>query len=48
LWLTISIVRGLAVRRLWQDDAQRFRRLFVLWRRMVAQYLKALPGTGPT
>ena len=39
LWLTISIVRGLAVRRLWQHDAPRFKRLFALWRQMVAQYL---------
>jgi hypothetical protein len=37
LWLTISIVRGLAVRRLWQHDAPRFKRLFELWREMVAQ-----------
>jgi AcrR family transcriptional regulator len=42
LWLTISIVRGLAVRRLWQHDAPRFTRLFTLWRRMVAQYLAGL------
>lgn len=39
LWLTLSIVRGLAVRRLWQHDAPRFNRLFRLWREMVAQYL---------
>jgi AcrR family transcriptional regulator len=42
LWLTISIVRGLAVRRLWQHDAPRFNRLFKLWREMVAKYLEAL------
>ena len=45
LWLTISIVRGLAVRRLWQHDAPRFNRLFRLWRRMVGQYLAALSAT---
>lgn len=39
LWLTISIVRGLAVRRLWQHDAPRFKRLFKLWRQMVVSYL---------
>ncbi|MBL8360941.1 MAG: TetR/AcrR family transcriptional regulator [Rubrivivax sp.] len=39
LWLTLSIVRGLAVRRLWQHDPPRFKRLFRLWREMVAQYL---------
>lgn len=44
LWLTISIVRGLAVRRLWQHDAPRFKRLFKLWRQMVTQYL-ASPGS---
>lgn len=42
LWLTLSIVRGLAVRRLWQHDAPRFKRLFKLWREMVAQYLGSL------
>lgn len=42
LWLTISIVRGLAVRRLWQNDTQRFSRLFKLWRKMVVLYLEAL------
>jgi AcrR family transcriptional regulator len=39
LWLTLSIVRGLAIRRLWQHDPPRFKRLFALWRRMVAVYL---------
>ena len=41
LWLTISIVRGLALRRLWQYDPPRFKRLFKLWREMVARYLDA-------
>lgn len=45
LWLTLSIVRGLAVRRLWQHDPPRFRRLLLLWRRMVASHLAA-PGAG--
>lgn len=53
LWLTLSIVRGLAVRRLWQHDAPRFDRLFKLWRQMVANYLLALapsavPAGSPT
>jgi len=39
LWLTLSIVRGLAIRRLWQHDPPRFNRLFRLWREMVAAYL---------
>ncbi|MDO8451197.1 MAG: helix-turn-helix domain-containing protein [Rhodoferax sp.] len=47
LWLTISIVRGLAVRRLWQNDTRRFNRLFRLWRQMVACYLEALPHLEP-
>lgn len=41
LWLTNSIVRGLAVRRLWQDDPPRFKRLFALWREMVGNHLAA-------
>ena len=40
LWLTNSIVRGLAVRRLWQDDPPRFKRLVLLWRRMAINYLR--------
>ena len=47
LWLTLSIVRGLAVRRLWQHDAPRFKRLFTLWRQMVSQYLASLPPSKP-
>ena len=47
LWLTLSIVRGLAVRRLWQHDAPRFNRLFKLWRQMVAQYLSAPSLAAP-
>ena len=46
LWLTMSIVRGLAVRRLWQHDAPRFNRLFKLWRHMVANHLDALPQSA--
>ena len=42
LWLTLSIVRGLAVRRLWQHDAPRFNRLFRLWREMAVTYLASL------
>lgn len=48
LWLTISIVRGLAVRRLWQHDAPRFNRLFKLWREMVAKYLAGLAPPSAT
>jgi AcrR family transcriptional regulator len=45
LWLTISIVRGLAVRRLWQNDARRFNRLFLVWRQMVASYVESLTSS---
>jgi AcrR family transcriptional regulator len=47
LWLTIAIVRGLAIRRLWQHDAPRFKRLFKLWREMVRSYLAGLPDELP-
>jgi AcrR family transcriptional regulator len=46
LWLTISIVRGLAIRRLWQHDAPRFNRLFKLWRDMVTSHLLSLPAAA--
>lgn len=46
LWLTLSIVRGLALRRLWQHDPPRFKRLFRLWREMVTRYLASLETTG--
>ncbi len=39
LWLTLAIVRGLAIRTLWQDERDRFRRLYDLWRDMVRGYL---------
>jgi AcrR family transcriptional regulator len=42
LWMTNSIVRGLAVRRLWQDEPLRHQRLFQLWRQMVTAYLSKL------
>ena len=48
LWLTLSIVRGLAIRRLWQHDPPRFNRLFRLWRTMVSGYLASLPAPPPT
>jgi len=47
LWLTLSIVRGLAIRRLWQHDPPRFNRLFRLWRDMVAAYLATLQPAKP-
>jgi AcrR family transcriptional regulator len=35
LWLTLGLVRGLAVRMLWQNEPARFDRLLALWRRIV-------------
>jgi AcrR family transcriptional regulator len=41
LWLTISIVRGFAVRRILADEPRRFKRLLSLWQEMVQVYLKS-------
>jgi hypothetical protein len=58
LWLTLGLVRGLAIRMLWQDEPERFDRLLELWRRIVEGYVKessrapsspripAAPGVG--
>jgi AcrR family transcriptional regulator len=40
LWLTLGLVRGLAIRMLWQDDPERFDRLLRLWRTIVDGYAK--------
>lgn len=40
LWLTISIVRGLAIRKLLADDPVRFRQVLALWRSMVRDFLR--------
>jgi hypothetical protein len=37
--LTLSLVRGMAIRTLWDDDPEWFERLFALWRRMVEAFL---------
>lgn len=39
LWLTLGLVRGLAVRMLWQNEPERFDRLLELWRTIVAGYI---------
>ena len=40
LWLTLGLVRGLAIRMLWQDEPERFDRLLKLWRGIVEGYVK--------
>ena len=40
LWLTLGLVRGLAVRMLWQNEPKRFDRLLGLWREIVEDYAR--------
>jgi len=40
LWLTLGLVRGLAVRMLWQNEPARFDRLLALWRGIVEGYIR--------
>jgi AcrR family transcriptional regulator len=42
LWLTISIVRGLAMRALWQRDEKFFRVLLDEWKSILAGHLKEI------
>jgi AcrR family transcriptional regulator len=44
--LTLSLVRGLAVRTLWDNDPKWFDELFCLWRRMIETFLEAQPEKG--
>lgn len=39
LALTLSLVRGLAIRTIWDNDPDRFEKLLAVWRRMVRAYL---------
>lgn len=39
LWLTFGLVRGLAVRMLWQNEPDRFDRLLALWRGIVEAHV---------
>jgi AcrR family transcriptional regulator len=39
LWLTLALVRGLAVRMLWQNEPARFDRLLKVWRSVVENHL---------
>jgi AcrR family transcriptional regulator len=47
LWLTLGLVRGLAVRMLWQNEPARFDRLLALWRGIVEGYLKSASSHSP-
>jgi AcrR family transcriptional regulator len=38
LWLTLGLVRGLAVRMLWQNEPARFDRLLALWRGIIGAH----------
>jgi AcrR family transcriptional regulator len=40
LWLTLGLVRGLAVRMLWQNEPTRFDGLLALWRGIVEGYIE--------
>jgi hypothetical protein len=39
-WLTLGLVRGLAIRMLWQDEPERFDRPLTLWRGIVEGYIR--------
>jgi len=41
--LTLSLVRGMALRTLWDNDPKWFDELFSLWRRMIKIFLEAQP-----
>ena len=43
LWLTLALVRGLAVRMLWQNEPARFDRLLKVWRGVVESHLSTAP-----
>ena len=38
VWITNSIVRGLAIRMLWQSDPDRFAHVLALWQNIAGQY----------
>ena len=48
VWLTISIVRGFAVRALWQRDEKLFRELLDEWKLILAGHIKSLKGKKST
>lgn len=40
LWLTLALVRGLAVRMLWQNEPEHFDRLLALWRKIIEGHVR--------
>ena len=46
LWLTLALVRGLAVRMLWQNEPKRFDRLLALWRGIVREHIERTRSNG--
>ncbi len=40
LWLTLALVRGLAVRMLWQNEPEHFDRLLALWRTIIEGHVR--------
>lgn len=47
LWLTLALVRGLAVRMLWQNEPARFERLLKIWRGVVERHAKNSKAHSP-
>ena len=46
LWLTLSVVRGLAIRSLWQPDPKRFRGLLDEWKALMSERLAGRSRSG--
>ena len=44
--LTLSVVRGMALRTLWDNDPKWFDQLFRLWRQMIRTFLEAQAKRG--
>jgi len=46
--LTLSLVRGMALRTLWDNDPKWFDQLFAVWRRMIKIFLEVQPSKART
>ncbi|MCK1716599.1 TetR/AcrR family transcriptional regulator [Bradyrhizobium sp. 141] len=46
--LTLSLVRGMALRTLWDNDPKWFDQLFSVWRRMIKIFLESQPAKART